>query len=170
MDIKEIPILPRYYCSSHGEIYSDKGRNKTFRKLKFRPSNSGYLYFHARLPESDHHFFVHRAVALAWISNPESKREVNHKDGNKMNNIIDNLEWVTPKENQQHSMHVLGNKLGKAQIGINNGSSKLNDLQVHEIRRLCRSGMHQIEIAKMFGMTQPQISAIKRRAVWKHLP
>lgn len=53
---------------------------------------------------------LHRLVAEAFIPNAHGKKEVNHKDGDKFNNRADNLEWVTPSENQMHSHRVLGNK------------------------------------------------------------
>jgi hypothetical protein len=57
-------------------------------------------------------FLVSRAVALAFIPNPENKRTVNHKDGDKLNNHVSNLEWMTDSENNLHSFRELGRRSG----------------------------------------------------------
>lgn len=68
--------------------------------------------------------YIHRLVALAFIPNPENKRFVNHIDTNRSNNHVDNLEWCTSKENNQHSMN-LGHLCrdesnGRFYYGLNN--------------------------------------------------
>jgi len=96
----------------NGEYYiSDYGRVKSFKFGKERilkPQLVGYKpnqYYGVNLSKTNNRKKeqVHRLVALAFILNPENKPQVNHKDGNKLNNHIDNLEWNTCKENIQHA-------------------------------------------------------------------
>ena len=57
-------------------------------------------------------YSVHRLVAIVFIDNKENKSDVNHKDGNKLNNNVNNLEWVSKSENVKHSINILKNKNG----------------------------------------------------------
>lgn len=93
-----------YSVTRDGAVRNDRTGNI----LKHTISNSGYccakLWNRGRGKNS----FVHRLVALAFVPNPENKPEVNHIDGNKMNNSASNLEWVTAAENKRHCREVLG--------------------------------------------------------------
>lgn len=91
---------------------------------------------------------VHRLVALAFIPNPENKPCVNHIDGNKQNNHVSNLEWVTYSENTVHSFE---NRLQIPSKGEDVGNSKYTNEQVHEICRLMQEGLRNIEIIEMYG-------------------
>lgn len=64
---------------------------------------NGYLKIHLRKDGKYHHRYIHRLVAENFIPNPQGKSEVNHINGDKKDNRICNLEWVTPLENQQHA-------------------------------------------------------------------
>ena len=94
-----------YEVSNQGQV-----RNSiTGQTLKGRLCKNGYLQVSIKIKKTNKfsNRYIHRLVATYWIDNPENKREVNHKDGNKLNNIVDNLEWVTPSENQKHR-HSIG--------------------------------------------------------------
>lgn len=93
---------------------------------------------------------VHRCVAVAFISPPPSKNhQVNHKDGNKLNNSVNNLEWVTPGE---HLAHTQNTGLFK---------TKVSDEQVNEIIIYLLARVPQTQIALKYGISQATVSKIK---------
>lgn len=123
----------KYKILPDGRVYS-----KTTSKY-LKPHLRG-RYYQYRLYANDgsqHAFSVHRLVALHFLPNPDEKPQVNHKDGNRANNHLNNLEWVTGSENVMHSRNVLKNKVNTSGIGKSgklNGKSKpvTNGVKVYE--------------------------------------
>jgi hypothetical protein len=119
---KTIKNHPGYEVSNLGNIMSLNYNNTGNKKLlKQKLTKKGYF----TISLNSIKYRVHRLVAKAFIPNPENKLQINHKDGNKINNNANNLEWCTNSENQLHRFKVLGHKgsaLGK--FSINNPSSK----------------------------------------------
>lgn len=108
--ITKINNYSNYGVDEYGNVYSLPRQYKPrLQKLKPRPNNKGYLQVQIYNEFGVYKALIHKLVAETFIPNPENKPEVNHKDGNKCNNNVDNLEWVTHKENVQHSI-----KLGTA--------------------------------------------------------
>ncbi len=106
---KPVPEYEKYYLvSNHGKLKSLGGRqggSKQPRILKPKKQRDGYLYFRVNSNTGGQKYLsAHRTVARVFIPNPENKPQINHKDFNKQNNMAENLEWVTPKENIAHSM------------------------------------------------------------------
>lgn len=106
---------------------------------------------------------VHRLVALAFIPNPENKPCVNHIDGNKQNNHVSNLEWVTYSENTIHSFK---NRLQIPSKGEDVGNALHTNEQVHEICRLMQEGLRNIEIIEMYGYPKYLLKNIRNGSSW----
>lgn len=102
-----------YKLSEKGMIY-----NRFMRVLTQYTDKDGYKYVVVRHNKKRNKYLVHRLIAENYIDNPNKFPQVNHKDGNKSNNNIDNLEWVTSSENQLHSRYVLGNVTGFADTPV----------------------------------------------------
>ena len=106
---------------------------------------------------------VHRLVAEFYLG--KDPRQINHKDGDKKNNNLDNLEYVTPGENLLHAY-----RLGlKNATGSRNGKSKLVESQVLEIRKLLSEGTPQKVISALYSIDQSTVSNIKTRKLWNTL-
>lgn len=113
---KTIKEFDNYEISNEGRV-----RNKTTQYiLKGRKSKSGYFQVSIKEEKSGKfkNQYIHRLVAIHFIDNKENKKEVNHKNGDKLDNNISNLEWVTPSENQKHRQIILGKtKTSQKRIG-----------------------------------------------------
>jgi predicted XRE-type DNA-binding protein len=103
---------------------------------------------------------VHRIVLTSFVGKKEKPFQINHIDGNKQNNHLSNLEWVTPKQNYKHRDD---NNLQIFKRGENHHSSKVCDNAVLAIRKLCLDKKYtQKEIAGMFNMTQSSVNRIHK--------
>lgn len=113
---------------------------------------------------------IHRLVAETFIPNPKNKPQVNHKDGNKLNNAIYNLEWTTQLENMQHAWKnklICGNKGNK---GENNPRSKLTWKDVEFIRKNYKpydKNFGAVALAKHFNVHRDSINRIVNKKYWK---
>lgn len=105
-------------------------------------------------------FLVHRLIAETFIPNPKKLSDVNHKNFDKSDNRIENLEWTTHAENTHHA----------ARNGRYKSITKLTEEEVIEIRRLYKKGgIFQRELAVRFNIDQTVISDIILNRVWKHI-
>lgn len=103
--LEEWATLPRcddYLISQTGRILSHK--RGMWNELTPYEGKNGYLYINLRIDMMTVREYIHRLVAETFIPNPENKPAVNHIDGNKLNNDVNNLEWVTYKENAIHAL------------------------------------------------------------------
>lgn len=158
-----------YQVSNFGKIKSlPKSNSPGINILNPKPNKYGYLKVHLYKEGKRYKKQVHRLVGAAFISNPDNKPCINHIDSTRTNNNAENLEWVTYKENYDHSKSKgrqpvrYGEDVGK--------QAKLTTAQVIEIKKLLRNGkLLQKDIAKLFNVNPRTISKIKCEIRWSHI-
>jgi hypothetical protein len=151
-DQGQVKSLAKKWVSGHKTI-----RIKEDTILKFGKSFDGYLRVNLSNNRKKLTIGVSRLVAIAFIPNPENKPEVNHKDGNKLNNHISNLEWVTHLENMRHCWNT---GLQKGSIGNKNPRTKITDEQVLEIMKEYENGKTKTELSKKYNVTKQCIGYV----------
>jgi hypothetical protein len=149
-----------YEISSFGRVKSliKRGSYRELIKRTGRDISTGYHTVQLTKGNKPRDYRIHRLVALAHLENPNNYPVVNHLDGNKSNNRLDNLEWTTYSKNTLHS-YSLG--LQRINRGDNNYITKIKDGDVCVIRSLISQGKTNKEIAILFGVNPSQISTIK---------
>lgn len=157
-NLGRVKSLSRMKKSKHGTMYMIKEKFLIHRKDK-------YGYFKLILSNNGKQFnkFSHRLVAESFIPNINNKPCVNHIDGNKQNNSVENLEWCTNKENTQHALKT---GLLNPVSGENHFKTNLTALDVKEIKKLIANGASNNKIAKKFNVHRNTITKIKIGARW----
>jgi hypothetical protein len=159
---KDVPEYEGLYLVSNlGRVKSLKfGKEKI---LKPRENSGGYMQVSLWEEGEGKLFKVHRLMMLVFIG--ESDLQVNHKNGIKVDNRLENLEYCTASQNQ---IHAYKNGLNKGLKGEKNGYSKLTRACVERIK-YGHQGMTQREIAKIYGIAQQLVSIIRSGKSWKHI-
>lgn len=164
-----------YQVSSHGRVKRVAPGPSTWPGRLLKPGRNTYGYLHVSLYRDgkEQTVAVHRLVAEAFLERPSpGHNEVNHKNGDKTDNRVENLEWVTCSENHRHAHRVLGRRCVVPDLrGEQHANSKLTRRAVRQIRELYATGEYmQKELAEMFGVSRAAIGYVIRRETWAHIP
>ena len=155
-------VSTEYFVSRRGEVWNT--RLKAFTS-PFKCSSGNYLGVHIFVNGMDYKCMVHRLVAIAFIPNPENKPQVNHINAKTFINRVDNLEWVTPKENIHHMI-----SLGHQIVGVDHKNAKWTEDQIHAVCEMLQNvELPLSDIAKKTGVTIETIQNIRKRGGWKHI-
>lgn len=154
-------FLTGYFVSTVGNVDSTKRGNR--QRLKPRRNRNGYLAVRLYINGVRKLFTIHRLVAQAFIPNPEDKPQINHINGVKTDNRVENLEWCTQAENNHHA-YVTG--LRALPKGEEHYCAKLTNEQARYARDN-PDHLTQKQLAKKLGTSSSAIGAIQRGKTWK---
>ena len=160
-----------YEVSSEGRVkrvaYSDNSQIGAI--MAPRRKASGYINLRLSMNGTVSEVPAHRMVAMAFLDRIPGKNDVNHKNGVRDDNRVENLEWCNPSENALHKFRVLGHvSKGRGLPGSGQTQAKLTETDIPQIIDLYRQGMRQQDIAAQFHVSKTLIGNIVRGENWKH--
>jgi hypothetical protein len=150
-----------YFVSDTGVVYG-KYKNSPARKTSL--DRYGYEKIALCIDGKMKHTTVHRVVAETFIPNPENYKTVNHKDGNKLNNHVDNLEWCSSQQNTKHAT-----ENGLMAKGEQIGNSNYTEKQIRQVCEMIVDGYKNNDIAKATGVTRNVVQTVRSGQTWKHI-
>jgi len=157
---RSIRNFERYAITKEGLVFN----LVTGKILKPDINNCGYKRVTLSKDGKPFRFFIHRLVAETFIGYQEGM-EVNHINGDKLDNRIDNLGWCTSSENKQHALSLELRASGEKHV-----NSKLTDYEVQDICSFISFGMKRGEILDLVpSCTKYQFDDIRRRKTWKQI-
>lgn len=154
------------YCISNmGNVKSLIRPNVIVEKLlRAKIDKYGYPCVTLRKPGTSGYYTIHRLVASAFIVNSDNKNQVNHIDGNKLNNCVTNLEWCTNKENIMHAVSIGLSDF----VGEKNPRATISEDEVSRIKEFLRFGLKVCSIRRLMGISESKIQCIKDGKSWRH--
>ena len=162
-------VFKEISAGSFTYFIGNKGTVRNMKKeLSQKTKSNGYKEVCLYIDKKPKMKYVHRLVAENFINTIPAGHVVNHKDGNKANNDVVNLEIVTYSENSMHSTNVLGNKAPVFK-GSSHGMAKLNENIVLDIRYFYEMGHSLDTLAGMFNTPKSTICKVVYRQTWKHI-
>jgi hypothetical protein len=169
-DIPGYEHIKGYAIDKDGKVWSCKCMKNTYfdtwRILKDRLDTKGYFNFSYTHESKKKYIMVHKLVGLAFINKPEYATEINHKNGNKIDNRIDNLEWVSRRQNIKHSYDTLKRKRTQGDMSP---LAKLDEQKVKEIKKMLLEGGTIRGIGSLYGVHSSIIHGIKTGKRWPHV-
>ena len=153
----------QYFISEDGKVFNKKGKQISIKIRKEPKSSFERAYISLNINKKQQHFTLSRIIAEVYIPNPDNLPQVNHKDGNPLNNHYSNLEWCNQSDNIKHAI-----KTGlKNMLGENNTSSKLTIKLVKEIRDLYSKGNISLRaLAEKYNVSYTTIRYVVKRKTW----
>lgn len=176
---RTIPSFPDYEVSNYGRVRTSSRmvrythsftKEEHFRQTEERllkvqyNKRTGYKFHQLYRDKKMYNKTIHSLVAEAFIKSEIGKDFINHKDGNKHNNTVKNLERCTNEYNHAHATAT-----GLKAKGTDTGTSKLNEIAVCAIKRMLSDGIPHPKISQYFNISRPTVTMINTKKIWKHV-
>lgn len=170
----DIPNVDGYQINKLGQVLSlpkeRRGGQGVYmsksKLLNISVSRFGYKYVSLKTNGKMKHISIHRLLAIIFIPNPQNYPIINHKDGNKDNNSLDNLEWCTYKQNNDHAIQC---GLARRAVGVNAPKAKLKPEDIPKIIEMRSKGTSYAEIGRKYNVAAGSIKAICVGKTWKSI-